>query len=83
MDPQESKALRLDQFLKKEGVVASGGQAKTLIQTGYVLVNGQVEKHRRRKVAPGDKVDVLDAPVAADESVPDDEDRLSLVVPEV
>ena len=82
MDPQDSKPLRLDQFLKLEGVVGSGGQAKTLIQTGYVMVNGQVEKHRRRKVTPGDKIDIFDAPVAHDEEIPEDEDRISIVVPE-
>ncbi len=48
--------IRLDQFLKVEGLVGTGGQAKMLIQAGDVLVNGQVETRRRRKLELGDVV---------------------------
>jgi len=50
--------IRLDQFLKWEGLVATGGQAKLLIQEGQVEVNGLVETRRSRKLAPGDVVTV-------------------------
>ena len=50
--------IRLDQFLKITGVVATGGQAKLLIQGGEVLVNGEVETRRRRKLVVDDVVDV-------------------------
>jgi len=36
--------------------VATGGQAKLLIQSGEVTVNGVPERRRGRKVAPGDVV---------------------------
>ena len=49
-------AIRLDQFMKLADLVLSGGQAKHLIQGGEVLVNGQVETHRSRKLAVGDTV---------------------------
>ena len=49
-------ALRLDQFLKFQGIVGSGGQAKLVIQDGAVLVNGELETRRRRKLANGDVV---------------------------
>jgi ribosome-associated protein len=50
--------LRLDQFLKLTGLSQTGGHAKLLIQGGEVLVNGEVETRRRRKVQPGDRVSI-------------------------
>ena len=47
--------IRLDQFLQLCGV-PTGGQAKLLIQGGEVLVNGEVETRRRRKLKVGDEV---------------------------
>ncbi len=52
----EDEALRLDQFLKLSGIVGSGGQAKLIIQGGEVLVNGELETRRRRKLVKGDVV---------------------------
>ncbi len=61
MEPlDELPLIRLDQLLKHEGVVATGGQAKRLIQEGEVQVNGQVEWRRRRKLSAGDRVRVGD-----------------------
>jgi ribosome-associated protein len=56
MNSAERQEIRLDQFLKVEGLVGTGGQAKVLIQAGEVLVNGQIETRRRRKLDPGDLV---------------------------
>ena len=50
--------IELDQFLKWRGLVATGGQAKLLIQGGEVQVNGQVETRRKRKLVPGGTVTV-------------------------
>ena len=47
--------IHLDQFLKTCGV-ATGGQAKRLIQAGEVLVNEEVETRRRRQLKIGDEV---------------------------
>lgn len=52
--------ITLDQFLKREGFVGSGGEAKILIQGGEVLVNGEVETRRRKKLADGDVVQLGD-----------------------
>lgn len=48
--------IKLDQFLKLSGLVESGGQAKVLIQSGYVMVNGDIETRRGRKLIEGDRV---------------------------
>ena len=59
IDPAtELETIELDQFLKLAEVTQSGGQAKHLIQSGAVLVNGIVETRRGKKLRPGDSVSV-------------------------
>ena len=48
--------MRLDQFLKWQGWVATGGEAKMRIQAGDVLVNGAEELRRGRQLQIGDNV---------------------------
>ena len=50
------ETIKLDQFLKLAQVVQTGGEAKILIQSGQVIVNGAVETRRGRKLRPGDVV---------------------------
>ncbi len=52
------KTIRLDQFLKFQGLVGTGGQAKVIIQAGEVMVNGVVETRRSHKLVAGDRVTV-------------------------
>lgn len=54
----KTDVIQLDQFLKWANVVGSGGEAKVLIQSGQVLVNGQVETRRSVKLAPGTVVEL-------------------------
>lgn len=56
--PEEAaeETIKLDQFLKLAQVVESGGQAKQLIQSGMVWVNGVIEMRRGRKLRAGDVV---------------------------
>ncbi len=51
--------IKLDQFLKHQHIVGTGGQAKLLIQDGEVIVNGKVETRRGRKLVTGDEVEVM------------------------
>jgi len=48
--------MKLDQYLKWNNVVSSGGEAKFLIKSGQIKVNGEIEKRRGRKLVKGDKV---------------------------
>ena len=48
--------IRLGEVLKAAGVVENGGQAKEVIQDGFVSVNGEVETRRGRKLYPNDVV---------------------------
>ncbi|MFN9620858.1 MAG: RNA-binding S4 domain-containing protein [Synechococcaceae cyanobacterium] len=48
--------MKLDQFLKWQGLAATGGEAKQRIQNGDVRVNDAIETRRGRQVHPGDVV---------------------------
>ena len=50
--------IRLGQLLKLAGVAAGGADAKALIASGEVTVNGEPELRRGRQLHPGDVVRV-------------------------
>ncbi|MDO5040638.1 MAG: RNA-binding S4 domain-containing protein [Peptoniphilus sp.] len=52
----EKDYITLSDFLKLNNIVQSGGEAKILIQSGQVMVNGEVETRRGKKLRKGDKV---------------------------
>ena len=49
-----SQPVELYKILKFEGLASSGAQAKQLIDDGLVLVNGEAEFRRRRKIVDKD-----------------------------
>ena len=49
--------IKLGQALKAAGLVDSGVEAKIVITDGEVLVNGQVETQRGKKLYDGDQVE--------------------------
>ena len=51
--PQD-EFIKLGQALKAAGLVESGVEAKDVIQNGLVLVNGEIDTRRGRKLYPGD-----------------------------
>lgn len=55
-----SEFIRLEAFLKAQSVAPTGGQAKLLIRSGGVVVNGRTELRRGRKLRGGDVVEVED-----------------------
>lgn len=69
--PQENESIKLDQFLKLADLVASGGEAKHVIRSGAVLVNGKEETRRGRKLVHGDVVTFNEEDYVI-ESTPDD-----------
>ena len=48
--------IKLGQALKAVGFVESGVEAKDVIQEGLVLVNGEIDTRRGRKLYDGDIV---------------------------
>ena len=55
----ENKSIHLEQYLKVCGIIGSGGQAKILIQSGQVKVNGAIENRRKKQLIQGDVVELL------------------------
>ena len=52
-----SEPVELYKILKFEGMVGSGGEAKSVIDQGMVKVNGAVETRRRKKIVSGDVIE--------------------------
>ena len=48
--------IDLLQVLKATGLCATGGEAKWAVDEGRVVVNGELEARRRRKLRIGDEV---------------------------
>ena len=49
--------VELYKILKFEGLADSGGMAKQIIADGQVIVNGEVETRKRKKIIAGDKIE--------------------------
>jgi ribosome-associated protein len=54
-----SEPVELYKILKFEGLAASGGEAKQAIAFGEVIVNGQVETRKRKKIFAGDVIEFM------------------------
>lgn len=54
---QNEEFIKLGQALKVVGAVESGVEAKEVIQEGLVLVNGEIDTRRGRKLYEGDLVE--------------------------
>ena len=58
--------IKLDSLLKLAGGAVTGGQAKLLVQSGQVLVNGEVCTQRGKKIRPGDIAETPEVRVIAE-----------------
>lgn len=54
----KTDTIQLDQLLKWARIVSSGAEAKIMIQSGLVSLNGVKETRRAKRVVPGDEVTV-------------------------
>ena len=73
----ETEFVELYKILKFEGLAESGGFAKQVIADSQVLVNGEVETQKRKKIRPGDcieysgqSIDVVRRQTTGDSSEP-------------
>ena len=53
----DQQPIELCKLLKIANLVAGGGEAKVVISEGYVLLNGEVEYQKRKKVYDNDIVE--------------------------
>ena len=49
--------VELYKILKFESMVTSGGEAKMVITQGMVMVNGEIETQKRKKIVSGDIIE--------------------------
>lgn len=50
--------IQLDQLLKWAGIVETGGQVRLFLDDGLILLNGVQIHERRKKIHPGDIVEI-------------------------
>lgn len=58
MEKITTEYITLQQFMKLSGIVSTGGEAKLKIKEMDIVVNGEKENRRGRKLYPGDKVKI-------------------------
>lgn len=55
---QFDEVITLGQFLKNEGIIGTGGEAKWFLAENEVTLNGEPEDRRGRKLRDGDEVNL-------------------------
>ena len=58
MEKITTEYITLQQFMKLSGIVSTGGEAKIRIKEMDIVVNGEKENRRGRKLYPGDNVKI-------------------------
>jgi len=58
MEKITTEYITLQQFMKLSGIVSTGGEAKLRIKEMDIVVNGEKENRRGRKLYPDDKVKI-------------------------
>ena len=48
--------IRLDQFLKKENIISSGGETGDFIKNHEIFLNGSIIQEKRKKIRLGDEL---------------------------
>ncbi|MCL6458155.1 MAG: S4 domain-containing protein YaaA [Gorillibacterium sp.] len=56
--PIQTDYIALGQFLKLTDCISTGGQAKSFLQETEIMINGEPDNRRGRKLVDGDKVQV-------------------------
>lgn len=74
VDAGGAEYIRLESFLKLQGLAETGGQAKLIITSGAVSVNGNIDRRRGRKLKQGDVVSLEDVSMPVDFTADEDEE---------
>lgn len=57
----KTETINLDQLLKWASIVDSGGIVKFMIEDQLIKVNCEVVTQRRKKIYPGDIIEIIDS----------------------
>lgn len=52
--------IQLDQFMKWASILQSGGEIRFLLDENKIYINGSLCKAKRKKLYPGDIVEIKD-----------------------
>ena len=55
-----TECITMDKLLKFSGVADTGGQAFLMVENGIIKLNGKLVTEKRKKVFPGDVVNIDD-----------------------
>ena len=55
-----SEFITLGQFIKFVDIIHSGGEAKSYLKTAHVLINGESDNRRGRKLRVNDVIEIED-----------------------
>ncbi len=55
-----SEYIKMDQFLKFSNIIGAGGEARNFIAENKIIVNGEPEKRRGKKLRDGDIIKIRD-----------------------
>ncbi len=55
----DTEFITLGQFLKAADIISTGGMAKWFLSENEILINGEIDQRRGRKLRSGDKVEIL------------------------
>ena len=55
-----TEKIQLDQLLKKEGIIETGGQVRFLLDDKMVYLNGALVTENRRQIHVGDILKIVD-----------------------
>ncbi len=64
--PLNGDFIELVKLLKALQIASSGGEAKLMVEEGYIKLNGQIEYRKRAKVKPGDIVESVEYKVVVE-----------------
>lgn len=56
----KTEFITMDKLLKFSGVADTGGQAFLMVEDGIIKLNGKLVTEKRKKVFPGDVVNIDD-----------------------
>ena len=57
IDQEGKEYLELNAYIKKINLATTGGQAKNLIRSGEIKLNGIIETRNRKKLYPNDIIE--------------------------
>ncbi|WEG12781.1 RNA-binding S4 domain-containing protein [Pullulanibacillus sp. KACC 23026] len=55
---EDQPFMTIGQLLKYVGLISTGGQAKWFLQEVTVILNGEIEQRRGKKLIPGDRLSI-------------------------